>query len=96
MTKRHKSLLLLAYVALCLVVDLFPYFGPPAFRYTGSDPAVFVWNFGWPFTTFIYDSRSGVHVGPGAYLLVAAQVGLLVLVLACYYALRQWRRAPTR
>jgi hypothetical protein len=93
MTKSRKSLLLIAlYLATCLVVDLWPQFGPPQFRYTGSDPEVFVWNFGWPLTTFIYDPRSGIHVGPGLYLVVAAQLGLLVVGGACFYVLQRFRR----
>ncbi len=94
MTKSRKPLLLLAlYLAACLVVDLWPQFGPPHFRYTGSDPAVFVWNFGWPLATFIYDPRSGVHVGPVAYFLLAAQLGLLMVAGACLYVLQRFRRA---
>ena len=37
------------------VIDAFPAYGPPAFRYTGPDPKHIVWNFGWPFPWVIYD-----------------------------------------
>ncbi|MEQ9279541.1 MAG: hypothetical protein RLN83_08580 [Balneola sp.] len=38
------------------IVFLFPRVGPPAFRYTGSNPETDVLNFGFPFTQLIYDS----------------------------------------
>ncbi len=63
--------------AACLVVD-FPYFGPPQFRYTGSDPNTHAWNLGWPLATAIYDQHSGLHAGPLAYVLVPIEVVVLV------------------
>lgn len=37
------------------VIDLLPSYGPPFFRYTGSDPKHLVWHFGWPIPWVIYD-----------------------------------------
>jgi hypothetical protein len=64
-------------IGACLLVDFFPRFGPPDFRYTGSDPATHVWNLGWPLATAIYDQRSGMHVGPLAYVLVPIEIVVL-------------------
>jgi hypothetical protein len=81
---RTQSKVILAYVAACLVIDLFPQYGPPHFRYKGSDPATTVWNFGWPLTLAIYDPRSGLHIGTiGCCLVPSAQL----LVLLCATAL---------
>lgn len=38
------------------VIDAFPVYGPPFFRYTGSDPKHLVWNLGWPLPWVIYDA----------------------------------------
>ncbi len=79
------------YIAACLVLDLFPQYGPPHFRYTGSDPDVPVWNLGWPLAEFIYDPRHGLQVGPGAPLLIAAQCGVFVFCVALV-VVANWNR----
>lgn len=58
---------------ICLIVDVFPTYGSPHFRYTGSDPDRLVWNFGWPLAFFIYDDEWGWQVGPAAYLVIPVQ-----------------------
>jgi hypothetical protein len=68
-------------VLACLVVDVFPQHGTPHFRYTGSDPAHAVWNIGWPIALFIYDPRSGLHVGPMAYVMLPFQLLLVAVIL---------------
>ncbi len=83
---RRWAPFLATYGLISLAADLFPTFGPPHFRYTGSDPAVHVWNLGWPVATAIYDSRSGIHVEPFAIMLVGGvQVGLLALIAAAAF-----------
>lgn len=77
------------FVIACIVVDFFPRFGPPAFRYTGADPSTSVWNLGWPGVLFIYDPRSGVHVGLEVYLVVPAQLFLLALSCVVPIVLRR-------
>ncbi len=80
--RTRTKLLVAAYLLACLVLDVFPRFGPPQFRYTGSDPAVSVWNLGWPMALGIHDARSGFHAGPSMYLVPPAQVFLLLLAFA--------------
>jgi hypothetical protein len=70
---RWNTILILS-IAACLVVDSFPHFGPPQFRYTGSDPNTHIWNLGWPLATAIYDQHNGVHAGPLVYVLVPMEV----------------------
>lgn len=82
-------------VAACLTVDFFPSFGPPHFRYTGSDPATQVWNLGWPLVTAIYDKRSGLHVGPVGGVLFAIQAIGLAALTAVVIAASRTRRAQT-
>ena len=50
------------------ITFLGPYYGRPAFRYTCSDPTHFVWNLGFPFPVFIYDSANPPYLfhHPGA------------------------------
>lgn len=62
-----------SYVLACLALDFLPRFGPPEFRYTGSDPTVPVRDLGWPLALTIYDARSGLHIGPSVYLVPPAQ-----------------------
>ncbi|HEY1052430.1 MAG TPA: hypothetical protein VGE39_21820 [Prosthecobacter sp.] len=54
---RSKPLALFLALLLLIfaVIDFFPTYGPPFFRYTGSDPNHHVWNFGLPFAWTIYD-----------------------------------------
>jgi hypothetical protein len=59
--KRKLLLWILVYIAVCLILDFVPHFGPPAFRYNGSDPLRYVWNFGWPLALFIYDPELGLQ-----------------------------------
>lgn len=69
---------------LLVVMCLFPRHGPPDFRYTGSDPAIDVWNFGWPTATMIWDSRSGLHfasISPSFLLLAMYGFAMLVFVV---------------
>lgn len=76
----QTNVMVVAFVAVCLAIDLLPRYGPPEFRYTGSDPTTMVWNLGWPLALAIYDPRSGLHMGPCVYLVPPAQ--LLILVVA--------------
>jgi hypothetical protein len=78
-------------VAVCVVVDFFPRFGPPDFRYTGSDPATHVWNLGWPLAEAIYDHRSGFHVGPLGVVVFSIQT-VVVMILAMTIAFTSKRR----
>jgi hypothetical protein len=80
-------------VAAVLLIDFFPHFGPPQFRYAGSDPQAHVWNLGWPVATLIYDQRSGMHAGPFFYVLIPIEVGV-VAVASLVFSIR--RRANRR
>lgn len=79
----------LIYIVVCMLINLFPNYGAPNFRYSGSDPAVNVWNFGWPFASLIYDFRSGFHVGPGVVLIVLAQSLILGVLGAIITVVRK-------
>ena len=78
------------YLLSCVVVDFVPSFGPPHFRYTGSDPSVHVWNLGWPLPYMIYDPRSGLHVDPFGVVVIGLQVLVVVVV-----GLVMLRKRPT-
>lgn len=82
---------------LCLVVAIVPYFGPPNFRYTGSDPSRHVWNFGFPIANAIHDPRSGWHEGPVAIVLLPLQfLAMLIFgAIAVGLDLKKRRRART-
>jgi hypothetical protein len=80
------------YLLACSAVDLLPRRGAPDFRYTGSDPAFPVWKFGWPLAEFIYDSRSGLHVGPTAIPLAFLQVFIPAFFVALIIAWHWFRR----
>ena len=67
----------LLYICFCLVIDFYPRFAPPDFRYTGSDSSAEVLNLGWPMALTIYDPRSGWHAGPLALLVVGHQLFML-------------------
>lgn len=83
--RRRFPILVLVVGIVGLVLGFWPYHGSPQFRYTGSDPSVDVWHFGWPFATLIWDSRSGLEVGPWAYLFLPALTAFVLagVVIAC-------------
>jgi hypothetical protein len=89
--KRGAKQLAAWFLVACLLVDCFPRYGAPDFRYTGSDPAHSVWNFGFSFV--IYDSSSGFHLGPFAVILIPAEVfvGLLIFLVPRFLALKAAR-----
>lgn len=78
-----------ALILVCAVMDFFPRHGAPWFRYTGSDPAVEVWNLGWPMVLSICDQRSGLHIGPFLYVVVPFQL-VVVSVIGVMFAF--WTR----
>lgn len=75
------------------IIDFFPAYGRPFFRYMGSDPRHFVWNFGWPMAWFIYDETNPPHwfdwVGESICLLFFAQGGVIAV---CWIFLRMFRK----
>lgn len=79
--ERSKRVVLALWIVLAMlaIVNFLPHHGPPAFRYTGSDPSRDVWNFGWPIVMLIYDPRSGFHEGPLCLVLVP-ELGVVGLV----------------
>jgi len=87
-SRKYWLIILGVYVAVCFVFGLFPHHGPPHFRYTGADPDFNVWNLGWPLATMIWDARSGLHIGPFAYVLFPALFVLGVAILALAMLLR--------
>jgi hypothetical protein len=91
MALMKKKLLLwfLIYILFCLLIDLLPNFGSPNFRYTGSNPTVHVWNFGWPFASFLYDAESGLHVSPVGVLVVIVQLFVLAVLTAIMAVIRK-------
>jgi hypothetical protein len=73
-----------ALAAICLLVDFLPRHAAPEFRYTGSDPAIPVWNLGWPGALFIYDPKHGFQVGPFAYVMLPLQFFVLAVGLIIF------------
>lgn len=72
---------LIFYTVGCLLFDFYPKYGPPYFRYTGSDPSRQVWNLGLLGPSFIYDPAIGLLVGPLADVMVGAQLIVLIFLL---------------
>lgn len=84
--------ILVAFVLVCVMIDLFPQNGSPAFRYTGSDPTREVWNVGWPLSLAIYDPQSGIHDGPFLYVVAPVQA---VFALSIFVVLYLQKRPPS-
>ncbi len=57
-----KRKLEIIFLFVALITILFPSYGSPDFRYSGSDPNFDVWNYGWPFVFAIYDERFGLQI----------------------------------
>ena len=86
--KKLWTILLAVYITVCIVLNFYPTYGRPHFRYTGSDPSIAVWNIGWPLAIMIYDSNSGIHVGPFAYVLFPLELIILAFSYALFKLLR--------
>ncbi|QDV75694.1 hypothetical protein [Botrimarina mediterranea] len=54
------------HLLLLVIATVWPTWGPPQFRYTGSNPDRPVWNFGYPVSAFIFDEEvlPAWHMGP--------------------------------
>ncbi|MGN6554052.1 MAG: hypothetical protein ACTHLW_10065 [Verrucomicrobiota bacterium] len=72
-------------IVACALADFFPRHDAPLFRYTGSDSAVEVWNFGWPLVLSIFDPQSGIHIGPFFYVVVPFQL-LAISIIGVVFA----------
>jgi hypothetical protein len=83
MAKQKRLRWLLIHLSFFVLVDFMPSFGPPFFRYTGSNPCKHVWNFGWPFAFIIYDHESGFHS-------LFNIKGYIALALAQLFVLAVW------
>ncbi|MCX5688530.1 MAG: hypothetical protein NTV94_01835 [Planctomycetota bacterium] len=81
------------FVVLCLLHNVLPWFGPPQFRYTGSDPERSVWNFGWPLATAIHDAQFGFHFAPWGPLLLFIEVGVFSAVMIVWVMVARSRRS---
>lgn len=79
--KIYFGILLLS-IVLILAIDFFPTWGPPEFRYTGSDPSRNVWNIGYPLALMIYDSKvtPSFVFGPFAVLVLPVQIFIVALI----------------
>ena len=91
----QTKVMVVAFVAVCLAIDLLPHSGPAEFRYSGSDPTTMVWNLGWPLALAIYDPRSGLHMGPSVYLVPPAQL-LILAVVRVFVAAARWAVGSAR
>ena len=91
-SKVHAAFLILV-IFIFGIIDFFPTYGPPFFRYTGSDPKHFVWNFGWPLAWFIYDETNPPHwfdwLGSWICALFCAQG---VVITVCLILFRMFRK----
>jgi len=94
--RKRWKILTAVFVIACLVMDFFPRYGVPDFRYTGSDPLYAVWNLGWPFALTIYDSRNGFHAGPLVFLVAPFQFFVLSVGWFVALAIRWLRNPPPR
>ncbi len=91
-SKTHAAFLILV-ILIFGIIDFFPTYGPPFFRYTSSDPKNLVWNFGWPIPWFIYDEINPPHwfdwLGSWICALFCAQG---VVIAVCLILLRMIRK----
>ncbi len=90
-------LVVMLHLGISAILAFFPRFGPPDFRYTGSDPSHAVWNLGWPLASMIHDPRSGLHISPLGLvvlpiLVLALLVNVAIRLLLEYYIVRSRKR----
>ncbi len=77
--------LLLLLTGVFIVIDFWPTYGAPFFRYTGSNPDEKVWNLGFPIAWFIYDDNTLPHwftAFPEMVMgIIGAQSAILLLIV---------------
>jgi len=85
---KHKKLKYLIFLLLFIfiVMDFYPEFKNPDFRYNGSDPNNEVWNLGFPIGLFIYDSNNSpnLFLWPLSYVVLLIQ-SIIIIGLLWYY-----------
>lgn len=66
-----------------ILIDFFPEYGSPHFRYNGSNPDNLVWNLGKPLALFVFDSDNYPYLflSPLAYVVIPIQILFMVIVL---------------
>lgn len=78
------TILFYSLLVIFLVMDLYPEYGSPYFRYTGSDPEDKVLNMGWPFTLFIIDFNTKPFLFDGPFLIIMIPLQLIGLLIAWF------------
>ncbi len=72
--------LIIFLVILFAIIDFYPTFNVPQFRYTGSDPNHFVWNIGYPEALFIFDNDTSPFIFTGPMFFIALPIQILILI----------------
>ncbi|MGB4929496.1 MAG: hypothetical protein WBP43_05975 [Chitinophagales bacterium] len=67
------------------IIDFYPEFNVPQFRYTGSDPNHFVWNIGYPLALFIFDNENSPFIFAGPVFFIALPIQILI-IMAVHFA----------
>ncbi|WP_157446996.1 hypothetical protein [Cytophaga aurantiaca] len=78
------AILFYSLLAIFLIMDLYPEYESPHFRYTGSDPNDEVLNMGWPFASFIIDFNTKPYVFDGPFLILMIPIQLFSLSIAWF------------
>ena len=89
--KKFFNLIILL-TLLFIIIDLFPTYGAPDFRYTGSSPQHLIYNLGLPYALFIIDFKHSqfIFIGPFAYIILPVQISIIGL-LALFHAIMKTR-----
>jgi len=69
-----------------VVINIFPRFKGPDFRYTGAEPSHHVWNFGWPIGHIIYDENYGIQFSPWPFIVFVVSIeAILIFLVYCTF-----------
>ena len=82
MNFKISNVLLYSLLIIFIIMDLYPEYGSPNFRYTGSNIENDVLNLGWPFTLVIIDFNTKPYLFDGPFLLIMIPIQLFILSIA--------------
>lgn len=77
-----SNILLYSLLVIFLIMDLYPEYGSPHFRYTGSDIDNTVLNLGYPLASLIIDFETAPYffIGPSTIIIIPTQLFVLFVV----------------
>ena len=81
MRLNRARIIIKSLIVFFFIIDLFPIFDKPYFRYNGSNQENLVWNLGYPFVLLIYDPSNSPYIFKSPIFWLAISIQLLLVFI---------------